>query len=488
MRKISFKSIHEAIGDILVLPMCEGEPLSPFVKSLDSTLNGAVKSMLQSDSFEAQTYQTTFMTTNGLHAIPRLLFVGLGLRSDLSPSFLQETGGFLATLISKISNVHQIVLDATLLEAEAGEANISLGYLIKEWNFNKYKSKPEPTLEKSFVCLCASPVKATDRFKNYGNLYTGIATARELTSEPANYVYPEVFADRCLELRNIGVEVDVFDEAQLEDIGAHALLAVGKGSYRPARMVVLKWNGGDPSEAPVALVGKGVCFDSGGINIKTTSEIGDMKWDKAGASIVTGIIQTLALMKAPVNVVGVLGLVENMPDGKAMKPGDIISTMSGKTVEVADTDNEGRLVLADCLWYAQQKYDSKIVIDLGTLTLETMGALAGEYAGLFSNNKELSNALIAAGNKSGEKLWQLPLGEAFAKQIHSSIADIKNIGNLGFGESSASAEFLKSFIKPGVRWAHLDIAGVAQTKEDTLLHVPGVTGFGVRLLVQWLTG
>ncbi|MCE5316512.1 MAG: leucyl aminopeptidase family protein [Parachlamydia sp.] len=481
MRTVTFTSIQDLQGDLLILPVCQGEALSAFADTLDKELHGAIRFNMSLETFQGKKQEHLFLTTNGLSLISKILLVGLGPRQSFTNPSLQEMGGFMAQLVRH----DRVLLDLTSLDSL--EEHFPFGMLLKEWRFEKYKSQREANPARSLQCLCNTPEQAQERFDYYAALFQGISLARELTAEPANYLFPESFAVRCMDLHQLGIDVEVLDEAQLELEGAQGILSVARGSCRPPRLVVLKWMGGGEGDPPVALVGKGVCFDSGGINIKTSgSELLEMKWDKAGAATVTGILKTLALCKMPVNVVGVLGLVENMPDGKSFKPGDVITMLSGKTVEVMDTDNEGRLVLADCMWMAQQKYSPTIVIDLGTLTLETFGALAGEYAGLFCDDQDLARSLIEAGNTSGEKLWPLPLGEPFARQIQSSVADIRNMGILGFGESSAAAEFLKCFVQPNVAWAHLDISGVFCNKEEALLHCPGVTGFGVRLLVEWL--
>lgn len=474
MRTVTFTQKQDIKGDLLVLPFCEGEPLSPYAEQLDKDLKGAIHLNMSLEAFRGKKQEHALLTTNGLSPTPKILLVGLGPRQSLTNSFLQDMGGFIAQLARQ----DQVLLDLTSLEGL--EAHLPFGMLLKEWRFEKYKTQPEAAASKSLQCLSRSCVD----FNYHTALAQGVTLARELTAEPANYLHPESFAERCLPLRELGIAVEVLDEAQLER--ANGILSVARGSCRPPRVVILKWRGGG-SEPPIAIVGKGVCFDSGGLNIKTSgSELLEMKWDKAGAAAVAGVLKTIALCKMPVNVVGVLGLVENMPDGKSFKPGDVITMLSGKTVEVMDTDNEGRLVLADCMWMAQQRYSPKILIDLGTLTMETMGVLAGEYAGLFCEDQDLSKSLLEAGNASGEKLWPLPMGEPFAKQIQSSVADIRNMGTLGFGESSAAAEFLKCFVQPHAAWAHLDISGVFCTKDEALLCPAGVTGFGVRLLVEWL--
>lgn len=463
--------------DLLIVPLCEGEPLPDCLQEVDRALEGGVRYNLEKEKFSGKCHEWVSMTTNGKYTIPKILVIGIGERQKLTPVLLKEVGGRLAVHLAE-QRADAVALDSSCLNPE-DTSYIALGIWLRRWNFDKYnneKSKP----------FTLHMMGDAEKLHNSQSLYQGIALARELTIEPANTLYPNAFAERCKMLSEQGVSVKIYDEHQLERMGARALLAVGAGSMHAPRLVTLQWNGTHSNSPPIVMVGKGVCFDSGGINIKTTEHITYMKMDKAAAATVVGTIYSLALMKAPVNVVGIIGLAENMPDGRALKPGDVIRMHSGKTVEVVDTDNEGRLILADCLSFAQEMFNPAALVDLGTLTLETFGALAGEYAGLFCEDEKLSHEMIAAGKRSGEKLWPLPMGEPFAKQIVSSIADIKNMGILGYGESSACAEFLKCFIRPGTPWAHLDIAGVAWSAEDQTLSAKGATGFGVRLLSNWI--
>jgi len=325
--------------------------------------------------------------------------------------------------------------------------------------------------------LCSDPLQREEAFKRDAHLLAAIKRAKELIAAPANLLPPDAFAKKCLELPD--VDVHILDEEALQQIGASALLAVGKGSVHPPRLVIIEYKGSHDN--PIALVGKGVCYDSGGINLKT-SHLTEMKWDKAGAGVVFGVLEACARLQLPVHVVGILALAENMPDGAALKPGDVIPTLGGKEVEIVDTDCEGRLVLADGLAYAQ-KFSPQTIIDLGTLTLETFGALGGEYAGLFCSDPTLTKELIESGEEVGEPLWSLPLGEPFAKQLKSEVADLKNAGIPRYGASSAAAEFLRVFIGNQVPYAHIDIAGVSWRLDDP---ASGVTGFGVRLLVKYL--
>lgn len=471
---IDGKKLQE--GNVLVSLQFYGEPLSAAMQQIDKQTNQAVQFNVSAEEFVGENGQKMWMSTNGAHPIRKILLKGFGKRKSFSSLEMQEIG---AQLCDVISENKKVIVDANRLSG----ACLAFGILLKAWRFDKYKSETQGTC--CIEILCENPAQEDQLFESYRNVYKGIDLARELTSEPANVLFPDAFAKRCLALKEYGLSVEVLDEKAIRDRQLNALLAVGQGSKNPPRIVTLQWKGSQDNEISTALIGKGVCYDSGGIHLKNSHQV-EMKWDKAGAATVVGTLLALALNQVPVNVVGVIGLVENMPDGAALKPGDIIKTSPGITIEIVDTDNEGRLVLADCLTLAQELFHPKRMIDLGTLTLETFGALAGEYAGLFCEEEHLRKQLLNAGEASGEQLWPLPLGEAFAKQIQSGCADIKNSGISGFGESSAAAEFLKCFVEKEVLWAHIDISGVAWTAEDRIFNQVGVTGFGVRLLHEWI--
>jgi leucyl aminopeptidase len=310
----------------------------------------------------------------------------------------------------------------------------------------------------------------------------GVSRGRDLVTEPANVLSPEAFAEACLELGSaLDLEVEVLDHAAMRRLGMNALLAVGQGSVHESRVAVLRWSGGAPDEPPVALLGKGVCFDSGGISIKPAAGMEQMKWDMAGAAAVFGAMKALAGRKARANVVGVLGLTENMPSATAQRPGDVITSMAGVTIEVVNTDAEGRLVLADVLHYAKERFKPKVMIDLATLTGAIIIALGHEQAGLFTPDDQLAERIQAAGAAVGERLWRMPLGDDYAKHIKSDIADIKNVGRERQAGATAGAVFLQRFAGD-VPWAHIDMAGTAWSKEDRPLAPKGATGYGIRLL------
>ncbi len=353
---------------------------------------------------------------------------------------------------------------------------------------DKYRTKlaetSKPTVET--LTVASAPADASTLWPSYHAIAEGVALTKELVTEPANIIYPESFVERCKHLAELGVEISVLDDKDMAALGMGALLGVAQGSRRPARLLVMKWGGtGGSQERPVALVGKGVTFDTGGISIKPAAGMEDMKWDMGGAGAVAGAMKALAGRKAKAYVVGVCGLVENMPDGNAQRPGDIVTSMSGQTIEVLNTDAEGRLVLCDALHWVQEKYNPEYIVDLATLTGAIIVSLGSEYAGLFSNSDELADKLTAAGKASGDPLWRFPLSKAYDKMIDSPIADMKNIGGKGAGSITA-AQFLGRFIKDGVKWAHLDIAGTVWADKAGPLWDKGATGFGVRLLDRFV--
>ena len=358
------------------------------------------------------------------------------------------------------------------------------GLKLKSYEFNIYKSKKD----KKIILINVIGIK--NRITNQNNLRfkaieEGTFFARDLVSEPPNVLNPKEYVNRLLKLKKLGIKVTVYNESQMKNLGMHSLLGVGKGSVNESFLVTLEWNGNKKDKkAPLSFVGKGVCFDTGGISLKPAKFMEEMKYDMAGSAVVAGLIQTLATRKAKVNAVGVVGLVENMPGGNAQRPGDIVKAYNGKTIEVLNTDAEGRLVLADALSFTEAKFKPRFIIDLATLTGAIIMALGEEYAGLFSNNDDLSNKLFKIGEKVKEKVWRLPLHDNYDKLINSSIADIQNINYSGGAGSITAAQFLQRFVTKKTPWAHLDIAGMAFSKKAANLNPGGATGFGVRLLNQ----
>jgi leucyl aminopeptidase len=363
-------------------------------------------------------------------------------------------------------------------------AEFALGARLSAYKFDRYKTKKEADDEATsevVLSICSDLAPSAAALNAATATVDGVNLARDLVNEPPNVLFPEEFARRCEGLRSLGVEVEVLDKPRLEAIGMRTLLAVNQGSVREPRVVIMRWNGApDSSTAPLAFVGKGVCFDSGGISIKPASGMEEMKGDMGGAAAVTGLMHVLAARKAKVNAIGAIGLVENMPDGAAQRPGDIVTSLSGQTIEIINTDAEGRLVLADVIWHVRETFKPRFVIDLATLTGAIIVALGQEHAGLYCNNDELASRLIAAGEAVGETVWRMPIGKGYDKMIDSKFADMKNAGGRHGGSSSA-AMFIKRFVGD-TPWAHLDIAGTSMASKETDINHSWGSGWGVRLL------
>ncbi|MBA4307586.1 MAG: leucyl aminopeptidase [Sphingopyxis sp.] len=398
----------------------------------------------------------------------------------------QKAGG---EIIAKVqtSGAKHIAIHAENLSAQAA-AEAAYGATLRNWRMDKYRTKLPDTSKPSVEALSVTgaAAEAETLWSRYAAIADGVALTKELVTEPANIIYPESFVERCKHLADLGVEITILDDKQMAELGMGALLGVAQGSRRPARLLAMKWDGtGGTQERPVAFVGKGVTFDTGGISIKPAAGMEDMKWDMGGAGAVAGVMKALAGRKAKAHVVGICGLVENMPDGNAQRPGDIVTSMSGQTIEVLNTDAEGRLVLCDALHWTQETYNPEYVVDLATLTGAIIVSLGSEYAGMFTNDDGLADKLTAAGKASGDQLWRFPLSKAYDKMIDSPIADMKNIGGKGAGSITA-AQFLQRFIKDGVKWAHLDIAGTVWADKPGAVWDKGATGFGVRLLDRFV--
>ena len=358
----------------------------------------------------------------------------------------------------------------------------SFGFELKSYSFEKYITKKTTNFQ-SLILTVSNPNNCKINYRYLSAIKEGVFLARDLVSEPPNVLNPKHYTEEIKKLSKLGLKVEILNEAKLKKIGMNALLGVGQGSKNETFLVVIKWNGAKNNFGkPLAFVGKGVCFDTGGISLKPAKFMEEMKYDMGGSAVVVGLMKSLALRKAKVNAVGVVGLVENMPDGNAQRPGDIVRSYSGKTIEVLNTDAEGRLVLADALTYTEERFKPRFIIDLATLTGAIIMALGEEYAGLFSNNDELSEELYKIGNEINEKVWRLPLHENYNKLMNSSYADVQNINYAGGAGSITAAEFLQRFIQKKTPWVHLDIAGMAFSKKAASLNSGGATGYGVRLL------
>lgn len=419
----------------------------------------------------------------------RLVAVGTGNAAFLDEHGWLKLGGVVAASLGKATDV-TVVLDMPGLVIGPGQAaDVAAGILLRTYRFDKYRKTKKDDAEKGdaagkparVTIQCADPARARKAFAATAAVTDGVFLARDLVNEPANALGPLEFAGRVKELEQLGVRVEVLTEKEMKKLGMGLLLGVAQGSPRGARLAVMQWNGGKARDKPVAFVGKGVTFDTGGNSMKTASGMEDMKGDMGGAAAVTGLMHALAARKARANVVGVVGLVENAVDGHAQRPGDIVASMSGQTVEVMNTDAEGRLVLADALWYCNGRFQPKFMVNLATLTGAIMVALGVHHAGLFSNNDELAGQLLEAGLATQERLWRMPLGPEYDKLIDSRNADMKNVGGR-YGGAIIAAQFLKRFVKDDTPWAHLDIAGTAMAAPATEINQSWGSGFGVRLL------
>lgn len=433
----------------------------------------------KSARFEGKAGQSFSCFLNEFGGLHRVLVVGAG---DGKPLNLERAGGkLIADLL--LSGVEHVTFNPVGW-GQDDAARIIFGAKAKSWRIDKYLTKqPEsqkPTLQQ--ITVLDQDLETAKAWTDLRALADGMALTRELVSEPANIIYPESFVARCAELADLGVEITVLDRKQMEDLGMNALLGVAQGSVREPRIIAMRWDGtGGKEKQPVMFVGKGVTFDTGGISIKPAAGMEEMKWDMGGAGAVAGAMRALAGRKAKAHVVGICGLAENMPDGNAQRPGDVVTSMNGQTIEVINTDAEGRLVLCDTMHWGQETFDPSVMVDLATLTGAMIVSLGSEYAGCFSNDDGLADQLLDAGKASGDKLWRFPLDPAYDKLINTPIADMKNVGPRGAGSITAG-QFLKRFVKDGVKWAHLDIAGVVWAAKPGPTWDKGATGYGVRLL------
>ena len=419
--------------------------------------------------------------------LARLVVIGAGKAAGLEQKDLLKLGGLAmgkVPLAASEATVFAELPGGALKPAQA--ADLAQGVQLRAYAFDRYKTKRKedetPPARRSVMIAVGDAAAARAAYATQQAIGDGVLMARDLVNEPANVLYPEEFARRTAALKKFGVAVEVLDLRAMKKLGMNALLGVGQGSAREARVVVMRWNGGKKGDAPVAFIGKGVCFDTGGISIKPAAGMEDMKGDMAGAACVTGLMRALAARKARVNAVGVIGLVENMPDGKAQRPGDIVTSMSGQTIEIINTDAEGRLVLADVIWYTAKRFKPKFMVDLATLTGAIVVALGHEYAGLFANDDKLAERLTKAGQATGELVWRMPLGKEYDKQIDSKFADVKNTGGTRSGGAITAAQFIQRFVADKTPWAHLDIAGTGFDSRQSDINKSWGSGWGVRLL------
>lgn len=469
--EIQFSSQSPASADTLVYAVSKDLPETLPLSASATLLAGAGAARFTGD---AGSIFESFADEGG--AVRRVLLVGIGKGEDTD---LERAGG---AAVARLLTSGAKEAAVALLDGGAA-ARFAFGARLRAWRMDRYRTrlteKQKPSLDRLILVGSAD---APAEWAAHAAVASGVEFTRELVSEPGNVIYPESFVERCRALEALGVKLHVLDETDMAALGMGALLGVAQGSVRKPRMLAMEWDGaGGAREKPVVFIGKGVTFDTGGISLKPGAGMEDMKWDMGGAGAVAGLMMALAGRRARAHVVGICGLVENMPDGNAQRPGDVVTSMSGQTIEVINTDAEGRLVLCDALTWAQKTYQPEVVLDLATLTGAIIMALANEYAGLFSNDDGLADAILASGKAVGENLWRFPMGDAYDKMIESPIADMKNVG-ARYAGSITAAQFLKRFVEDGVKWAHLDIAGMVWADKPGGTWEKGATGYGVRLL------
>jgi len=496
--KIGFVEPDLPRSGAVVVGVWEEAVLTPAARRLDEATGGAItRALSAAPRFKGKKDELLPIIAPANLSVSRIVLSGLG-KSELADSRLfQGLGGNLVAHLNGAGETEAtfaIDLDesASMDQAEAA-AQLAFGARLRSYRFDRYKTKQKPEQKASLgrvTVATAAPAAAERAYEPLDKTAGAVFFTRDLVSEPANVIYPETLAAQAEILTEYGVDVEILDEKRMRELGMNALLGVAQGSARPPRVVVMEWHGvaaggDDNRRSPLAFIGKGVTFDTGGISIKPAAGMADMKWDMAGSAVVIGLMRLLAARKARVNAVGVVGLVENMPSATAQRPGDIVTSMSGQTIEVLNTDAEGRLVLADALWYCQDRYKPRLMIDLATLTGAVVVALGHHRAGLFSNNDEIAERLIEAGKAVGEEVWRLPLSESYDREIDSDAADVKNIGSGRAGGSILGAQFLQRFVND-VPWAHLDIAGMAWSTKDSATVPKGATAFGVQLLDRFV--
>jgi leucyl aminopeptidase len=483
--KVGFVPFSTAARGVLVVFCDDKLKFGPATSKALGSATDLVGRVAAANQFEGKSASTLdILAPQGL-AASRLIVVGTGKPSGLKDNDYLKLGGAVAGKLRAGNGAVTIIAE---LPSEAMKpyqsAAIASGLRLRAYKFDRYKTKKkdgeDAALRADILLAVADVAAARKAFVPSAHIVDGVIVARELVNEPPNVLYPVEFARRASQLRKLGVAVEILDVNAMKKLGMGALLGVAQGSTQPGRTVIMRWNGGKRGDQPVAFVGKGVCFDTGGISIKPAGSMEDMKGDMGGAACVVGLMHALAARKAKVNAIGAIGLVENMPDGNAQRPGDIVKSMSGQTIEIINTDAEGRLVLADVLWYVAKKFKPKFMVDLATLTGAIMVALGTEYAGLFSNNDELAERLTKVGLVTGERVWRMPLGPEYDKQIDSQFADMKNTGNR-HGGSITAAQFLQRFVDD-TPWAHLDIAGTAMGAPKSEINHSWGSGYGVRLL------
>ena len=494
---ISFSPLTAEPESATVVFAADGVELGTKARDLDTKSGGAIGKAATAADFKGKFKSTIEILAPAKIGIDRLIVAGVGKPGNLTELQLIELGGaILAAVQARKATAASVIVDidgAGEMPLEQVAATIAQGAMLRHYNFKKYQTKKsgddasaDKDGLKKLVLHVAHPDKAKAAFHPLKAVANGVNVARELVNEPANILGPVELAEKTMALEKLGVDVEILDVKDMEKLGMGSLLCVGQGSERPSRMAIMVWNGakGNKKAKPICFVGKGVIFDTGGISIKPAAGMEDMKGDMGGSAAVIGVMHALAERKANVNAVGLIGCVENMPSGNAVRPGDIVTSMSGQTIEIINTDAEGRLVLADVLWYAQEKFKPKLIVNLATLTGAIMIALGKEYAGMFANDDKLAEELSAASRATGEKVWRMPLDKAFDKAMDSRFADMKNAGGR-WGGSCTAAAFLQRFVKD-TPWCHLDVAGTAMDGAKSDFNTSWGSGWGVRLLDRFV--
>jgi len=485
---ISFVSERPTGAHALAFPIASGEDVAAKVPASLQAGAAIFKAAAESARFAGDAGSIVEAHVAEGADVRRVLLVGTGSALDG-----EKVGGSLAAKLLTSGETKLVIDLGQIASADRATFAVALaeGAALRSWRYDIYRTKlqasQKPTLDDIVLVVGDRLAEAETRWAARKAVVEGIGFTRMLVTEPANILYPESFVERCLSGRELGLEIEVLGLEEMRAAGMGSLLGVAQGSVREPRLLVMRWDGTNGAVArPTAFVGKGVTFDTGGISLKPGPGMGDMKWDMGGAGAVAGAMRALAARKAKAHVVGICGLVENMPDGNAQRPGDVVTSMSGQTIEVLNTDAEGRLVLCDAITWTQQRFKPTTIVDLATLTGAMIISLGHEYGGIFANDDALADALVAAGKGVGEKLWRFPLGEAYDKLINSPIADMQNIGPREAGSITA-AQFIQRFVDEGVKWAHLDIAGMVWAAKPSHLWEKGATGYGVRLIDRFVS-
>lgn len=486
--KINFTELKPGFGGVLVVLTDESLKFGRTAAKIMAPARDHFERSARVEGFKGKKKKALELVAPAGLKAERAIVIGTGKPHEMKESDWVRLGGFIMGRIPPAARAVTLLAESPA-GALSGEqaADMALGMQLRAYRFDRYKTKKKDEDDKDRRPACAITVAVSDvaeakkKWKSRDAIAEGVIVARELVNEPPNVLYPAEFARRASALKKLGVKVEVLDKKALEKLGMRMLLGVGQGSANESRVVIMQWRGAKKSDTPVAIIGKGVCFDTGGISIKPAASMEDMKGDMAGAACVVGLMHTLAARNARANVIGAIGVVENMPDGNAQRPGDIVKSMSGQTVEIINTDAEGRLVLGDVLWYVKERFKPKFMIDLATLTGAILVSLAQEYAGLFSNDDKLAKRLIKAGEETGERVWRMPLGPEFDKMIDSKFADMKNTGGGRNAGATTAAQFLQRYVDK-TPWAHLDIAGTAMGVQPSDINQSWGPGWGVRLL------